>query len=77
MRTTLNMTKLEDIEKAVSKLAREDLARFRAWSEEFQEQVFDAQIKQDADAGKLDWIAQEALEEHRAKQTRPLPIPNK
>lgn len=71
------MTKLEDIEKAVSKLAREDLARFRAWFDEFQEQAFDSQIEQDAKSGNLDWLAQEALQEHLEGNTRPLPVSRK
>lgn len=67
------MTKLEDIERAVTNLAPGDLARFRAWFEEFQEQQFDAQIERDANSGKLDWLAQEGLDEHRAGTTTSFP----
>jgi hypothetical protein len=35
------MTTVEDIEKAVAKLSPEQLAKFRAWFEEFQERLFD------------------------------------
>ena len=54
------MTKIEDIEKAVEQLSAEDLARFRAWFEEFDARVFDAKIERDAKAGKLDKLMAEA-----------------
>jgi hypothetical protein len=60
------MTTVEDIEKAVTKLSREQLAKFRAWFEEFQERQFDEQIERDAKAGKLDRLAAEARANHHA-----------
>jgi hypothetical protein len=54
------MTTAEDIEKAVEGLAPRELARFRAWFEAFDAAQFDTAIKQDAAAGKLDALAQEA-----------------
>jgi hypothetical protein len=66
------MTTLEDIEKAVTKLSREQLAKFRAWFEEFQERAFDEQIERDAKAGKLDKLAEEALRAHREGRSREL-----
>jgi hypothetical protein len=67
------MTKLEDIEKAVSELARDDLARFRAWFEDFQESQFDAQIERDAADGKLDWLVREGLDELSSGKAKRLP----
>ena len=55
------MTKVEDIEKAVEQLTPEDLARFRAWFEEF-----DARIEHDAKSGKLDKLMAEARANHAA-----------
>jgi hypothetical protein len=66
------MTTLEEIEKAVTNLTPEQLARFRAWFEEFQERAFDAQIERDAKAGKLDKMAEEAIRAHREGRTREL-----
>ncbi len=66
------MTKLEDIEKAVLELSPEELERFRAWFEEYDAARFDEDIERDAKAGKLDFLLDEALEEHRAKRTRQL-----
>jgi hypothetical protein len=68
----LCMTTTEDIEKAVEKLSVQELARFRAWFEEFDAQRFDAAIERDALAGKLDKLADEALAAHRAGRSREL-----
>jgi hypothetical protein len=62
----------EDIEKAVEQLPPRDLARFRAWLEAFDASQFDAAIERDAQAGKLDGLAEEALAEHRAGGSREL-----
>ena len=61
-----SMTKIEDIEKAVEQLSAEELARFRAWFEEFDARVFDAKIERDAKAGKLDKLMAEARANHEA-----------
>ena len=63
------MTTVEDIEKAV---AKKQLAKFRAWFDEFQAQSFDAQIERDAKAGKLDKLADEALRAHPEARSREL-----
>jgi hypothetical protein len=68
----LGMTSTEDIEKAVEQLAPRELARFRAWFEAFDAQQFDAAIGRDADAGKLDAHADEAVAAHRAGRSREL-----
>ena len=66
------MTKIEDIENAVSALAPEDLARFRAWFEAFDAEKFDRRVERDAHAGKLDRLAEEALADLKAGRTRDL-----
>ncbi|MET0722813.1 MAG: hypothetical protein ABWY64_18565 [Tardiphaga sp.] len=66
------MISAEDIEKAVEQLDPRELARFRAWFAEFDADQFDAAIARDAEAGKLDAWAEEALAEHRAGKTREL-----
>ncbi|MBM3543808.1 MAG: hypothetical protein FJX44_04775 [Alphaproteobacteria bacterium] len=66
------MTTLEEIEKAVAKLTPEQLTKFRAWFEEYQEQAFDEQIERDAKAGKLDGLAEEALRTHREGRSHEL-----
>jgi hypothetical protein len=66
------MTTAEDIEKAIERLPPHELARFRAWYEEFDAQRFDAAIERDARAGKLDAQADEAIAAHRAGRSREL-----
>ena len=56
---------IEDIEKAVSQLPPDDLARFRAWFEEFEAARFDRKIEQDTASGRLDRLAEQALADYR------------
>jgi hypothetical protein len=65
------MTKVEDIEKAVSALPPKDFARFREWFEAFEAARFDARIEQDARAGRLDAPAQAALDDLKAGRVAP------
>lgn len=60
------MTKIEDIERAVEQLSPDDLAKFRAWFEEFDARLFDAKIERDAKAGKLDKLISDARANHEA-----------
>ena len=60
------MTKIGDIEKAVQQLSPTELARFRAWFEEFEERLFDEKIERDAKAGKFDKIIAEVKANYRA-----------
>lgn len=66
------MTTVEDITKAIERLPPHELARFRAWFEEFDAQRFDAAIERDTQAGKLDTHADEAIATHRAGHSREL-----
>jgi hypothetical protein len=56
---------IEEIEKAVSQLPPDDLARFRAWFEEFEAARFDRRIEADAVSGRLDHLADQALADYR------------
>jgi hypothetical protein len=58
-------TTAEDIAKAIERLPPHELARFRAWYEEFDARRFDAAIERDATAGKLDEHADEAIAARR------------
>lgn len=66
------MTKLEDLEKAISKLAPAELARFREWFDRFDAALFDERIGRDAADGKLDELAEQALKELRSGRAREL-----
>ena len=63
---------IEDIEKAVSQLPPEDLARLRAWFQEFEAARFDQKIERDAKAGRLDRLAEQALADYRQGRAREL-----
>ncbi len=60
------MGKIEDIEKAVSKLSPDEFARFRAWFEAFDADCFDEKIERDAKAGRLDAMIEKARANHKA-----------
>lgn len=66
------MSSIDEIERAVRDLPAEDLREFRRWFLDFDAQLWDRQIEQDAAEGKLDRLADEALEELRQGRTRPL-----
>ena len=66
------MTKLEEIEKAVSKLPPEEISKFRNWFDEFDGKLWDEQIERDAKHGKLDELAQQALKDHKDGRTKEL-----
>ena len=60
------MTKIEELKQAIEKLTPEQLAKFRAWYEEFDARLFDEQIERDAKEGKLDKLAERARANHKA-----------
>lgn len=63
------MLTAESVEKAITQLPQEELAKFRRWYAQFDADAWDAQIEADAAAGKLDALAAEALAEY--EQFRP------
>ncbi len=64
------MTMLETAEEVVGKLSLDELTRFRKWFAEFDGKAWDEQIEADANAGKLDALAEEALTEYRAGKAK-------
>jgi hypothetical protein len=63
---------VEGLEKAVAKLAPEQLKKFRAWFEEFDAAQFDQKVEPAVRAGKLDRLAKEALDDFRKGGAREL-----
>ena len=55
------MTKIKEIENAVSKLPKSDLDKFRSWFIEFDSKAWDKQFAEDVHSGRLDSLADEAL----------------
>jgi hypothetical protein len=66
------MSKVENIEREVQKLTASELEAFRSWFYEYDAQAWDRQIEEDARAGKLDKLAEEALAQHRAGKSKEL-----
>ena len=66
------MTKLEKIEQDIASLTPGEVAKLARWFAEFQADVWDKQIEDDAKSGRLDKLADQALASHHAGKTRPL-----
>ncbi len=56
-------TAVEEIESAILKLSPQELGQLAEWVLDLDEQNWDKQIERDAMAGKLDFLAKEALAE--------------
>jgi len=72
---------LAEIEQAIAELPSQDYNRFREWFEEFDAQLWDKQIEDDAKSGRLDKLIAEVekeindlsvIEERRNEPERPL-----
>ena len=66
------MGNVKSIEKAVESLPPDELAEFRHWFAEFDAAAWDKQIEQDANSGRLDALADEALVDYRSGTAREL-----
>lgn len=66
------MSTIDDIEDAVRALPPDDLAKFRAWFDEFDALAWDRQLERDAAAGKLDALLAEAQADHQSGLKRAL-----
>jgi hypothetical protein len=63
---------IAELEQAVTQLSEQELARFRAWFDEYYAQLWDKQIEEDAKSGRLDKIIAEVNEEYNAGLSKPL-----
>ena len=63
---------LQEIQTSIEKLSPKELAHFRRWFYAFDAQVWDEQFEADVQAGKLDKIAEQALEEYRSGDVKAL-----
>jgi len=67
------MSTVEEIEAAIEGLPRDQFFRLLAWLRDRFEDEWDRQIEEDANAGRLDVFAKEALAEYHAGETKPFP----
>ncbi len=61
---------VEELEKAVSELPREDLTRFFSWFQNYMAEEWDRQIEKDLNAGRLDKLIEEAKDDIAAGRYR-------
>ena len=61
----MTMSQVEMLEQTVKQLSPGELAAFRSWFVEFDAAEWDRQIEADSETGKLDRLAQRAIDERR------------
>ena len=66
------MSKVESIERHIEQVSPEELAKFRAWYAMFDAELWDRQLEADVKAGKLDTLADRALQAHKAGRSTKL-----
>ena len=66
------MSTVEEIEDAVKHLSSEQFESFRKWFEEYESDLWDSQLEQDARSGNLDKLAQEAVKEYESGKSSKL-----
>jgi len=66
------MNTVQLIEEQIQSLDNQSFATLRNWFIEYEHVRWDRQIASDAEAGKLDALLSEALDEHRAGKTKAL-----
>jgi hypothetical protein len=63
---------IAEIESAISQLPAREFAELMAWLQEYRERVWDKQIEDDLEAGRLDALLAEVDREHGEGLARPL-----
>ena len=62
----------EEIESAIAQLPASEVAKLAKWFEEFQARVWDQQLEQDAEAGRLDALLEQAEKDFEQGRCEPL-----
>jgi hypothetical protein len=66
------MSKVEQLEQQIQSLSAQELAEFRDWFREFDWVVWDRELERDAASGKLDRLAEKALQDYASGKTTSL-----
>jgi hypothetical protein len=66
------MSTVAEIEHALRALPLDQARSVADWLQDYLEEQWDQQIARDAEAGKLDKLAAEALDHYKAGRTKPL-----
>jgi hypothetical protein len=57
---------VQEVEKAITGFNHEELAAFRQWFQEFDNEQWDKQIEEDSNSGRMDSLINQALEDYHA-----------
>jgi hypothetical protein len=66
------MSTVEEIRTAIRQLPPDDAVKLLVWFEEFAAERWDAELERDTASGRLDTLADEALDDLKAGRTRVL-----
>lgn len=66
------MDTVKEIEEAIARLSKNDLAALREWFEEFDAERWDRQFEDDVQSGKLDDLANKAVADFHAGKCKEL-----
>ena len=66
------MGTVAEIEQAVTRLSEKELANFRQWFDEYDARLWDMPLEADAQSGKFDKLAQQAVADFRAGKFKEL-----
>ena len=65
-------TTIEEIEKVVTQLPKDQLRKFRDWFYKFDSDIWDKQIEKDIANGELDFLVKEAMVEYNVDNAKKL-----
>ena len=63
---------IKEIEKAIVQLPAKDLDKLAGWLDDYRAQMWDRQIEEDLEVGRLDALLAEVDEEYKAGLSQPL-----
>ena len=63
---------VKEIEAAITQLSPKDIAKLAPWLTNYQAELWDRQIEEDLEAGRLDQLLAEVEKEHAAGLSQPL-----
>jgi len=72
LRYRMNGMSIQEIEQAIQKLPKSELAELLAWLADYHHQAWDEQIEADLESGRLDAVIAAAEKEYQAGKARPL-----
>jgi len=68
----VHMNTVQEIEKAIIQLPKDDLGILGEWFEEFEAKMWDKQFEEDVQSGKLEKLADKAIADFRAGKCKEL-----